>query len=157
MWRCMHIECLSVATSQPLPPRLCFSSPTVPASSLVPRKFSSVFFSGLRPPFSVGASPCKLRRHINIHTYFAAGSRNRHGFVWRWLPPRRPARRLFCCGGITLKYLYITSVRCPFAAATASTLFFFADSACFHPCSAQVLAILFLGPPPPVSCGGIPV
>ena len=126
MWRCMHIECLSVATSQPLPPRLCFSSPTVPASSLVPRKFSSVFFSGLRPPFSVGASPCKLRRHINIHTYFAAGSRNRHGFVWRWLPPRRPARRLFCCGGITLKYLYITfylyaSVRDHFAAAIAST------------------------------------
>ena len=124
MWRCMHIECLSVATSQPLPPRLCFSSPTLPASTLAPHKFSPFYFSGLRPQFPVGASPCKIPRHVNHHTYLAASSRDRPGFVGQCLLHRPPAplgftlwkfrdlRHPFSCGGITSKYLYITVYIC---------------------------------------------
>ena len=141
MWRCMHILRPLAATSQPLPHRLCFPSPTLPASTLAPHKFSSLYFSGLRPPFPVGASPCRIPRYVNHRTYLAAISRDRPGFVRRCLLPRPPAlrgftlgifrdlRHPFFCGGITLKCLhkslniciYITSVRDHFAAAIAST------------------------------------
>ena len=39
--------------------------------------------------------------------------------------------------------VYIKHVRAPFAATTASTSFFVDDDACFHPCSAQSLAVRF--------------
>ena len=144
MLRCIHILRPFAATSQPLLHRLCFSSPTLPASTLAPHKFSSFYFSGLRPPFPVGASPCKVPRHVNNHTYLAAISRDGPGFVRRCLLLRPPALRgftlrifrdlphTFFSAGITLKCLYktvyslctgiyITSVHDRFTAAIAST------------------------------------
>ena len=57
------------------------------------------------------------------------------------------------CGGVC-----IYNVRpLPLCSRYRLDIFFPADGACFHPCSVQVLVILFLRPPPPVSCGGIPV
>ena len=143
MLRCIHILRPFAATSQPLLHRLCFSSPTLPASTLAPHKFSSFYFSGLRPPFPVGASPCKVPRHVNNHTYLAAISRDGPGFVRRCLLLRPPALRgftlrifrdlphTFFSAGITLKCLYktvyslctgiyITSVHDRFTASIAS-------------------------------------
>ena len=120
MLRCIHILRPFAATSQPLLHRLCFSSPTLPASTLAPHKFSSFYFSGIRPPFPVGASPCKVPRHVNNHTYLAAISRDGPGFVRRCLLLRPPALRgftlrifrdlphTFFSAGITLKCLYKT-------------------------------------------------
>ena len=58
-------------------------------------QFLVIYFSGLRPPFFVGASPCQIPRHINNHTYLAASSRDHPGFVRRCLLPRPPAPRGF--------------------------------------------------------------
>ena len=71
--------------------RRCLLPPLLRASS-------RQLFSGLRPPFSVRASLRKIQRHIYDHTYFAASSRDRPGFVRRCLLPRPPApRRLALC------------------------------------------------------------